>query len=192
VSPPQLRALLAYYELLSAWNQRMSLTARVDTDEAVDRLVVEPVIAAGLLPRGGCRLLDVGSGGGSPAIPMKIMSPSTRLWMVESKARKGAFLREATRRLELADTFVETRRVEELLEREELRGSMDVVSIRAVRVDTELLTRLSALLAPGGEFFLFASTSSSLPQGLQASFVVRGRERLVDALQSQLLRIVRA
>lgn len=191
VSPPLLEKLLAYYELLSRWNQRMNLTARVDTDEAIDRLLVEPVIASRFLPHGGFGLMDVGSGGGSPAIPMKLMAPAMRLWMVESKARKGAFLREAVRYLELADTVVESQRVEELLLRPELHESMEVVSVRAVKVDGELLRRLSLLLKPQGEFFLFVGASSGIPDDLQPFLGVLGRERLVDALQSQLLRVGR-
>jgi len=191
VSPLPLAKLLAYYELLSRWNQRMNLTARVDTDEAIDRLLVEPVIASRFLPRGAFGLMDVGSGGGSPAIPMKLMTPAMRLWMVESKARKGAFLREAVRQLELSDTVVESRRAEDLLLRPELHESMDVVSVRAVKVDGELLRRLSLLLKPQGEFFLFVGHSSGIPPDLQPFFALRGRERLVDALQSELLRIGR-
>jgi 16S rRNA (guanine527-N7)-methyltransferase len=191
VGPAFLERLVAYFDLLSRWNQRMNLTARVDTDEAIDRLLVEPVIASRFLPRGDFRLMDVGSGGGSPAIPMKLMAPAMRLWMVESKVRKSAFLREAVRQLELSDTLVESQRVEDLLLRPQLHESMDVVSIRAVRVDAELLRRLALLLRPEGEFFLFVGASSRVPAALEPFFTVLGRERLVDVLQSQLLRIGR-
>lgn len=191
VSVGLLERLVAYFDLLSKWNQRMNLTARVDTDEAIDRLLVEPMIAARFLPRGDFRLMDIGSGGGSPAIPMKLMAPAMRLWMVESKVRKGAFLREAVRHLELSDTLVESQRVEDLLLRPDLQELMDVVSIRAVGVDSEFLRRVALLLEPGGQFFLFVGASSRIPSTLEPLFSVLGRERLVDALQSQLLRIGR-
>lgn len=191
VGAEAVQKLLEYFDLLSRWNQRMNLTARVDTDESIDRLLVEPMLASRFLPRGEFSLLDVGSGGGSPAIPMKIMVPAMRLWMVESKVRKSAFLREAVRHLELAESNVESARVEDLLLRPSLREAMDVVSIRAVKVDAEVLRRLAQLLKPAGEFFLFVSASGRTPPPIDPDFTVRGRERLVDALQSQLLRVAK-
>ena len=53
--------------------------------------------------------MDIGSGGGSPAIPLKLATPGSALTMVEVKARKSAFLREAIRQLGLTDTQVEIR-----------------------------------------------------------------------------------
>jgi 16S rRNA (guanine527-N7)-methyltransferase len=189
--PEAREQLVAYFDLLAKWNQRMNLTARVESDDSIDRLLIEPVIASRFLPRGEFRLLDVGSGGGSPAIPMKLMAPAMRLWMVEPKTRKSAFLREAVRQLGLSATVVEPQRVEDLLSSQELDDSMDVVSIRAVRVDPKLLQRVALLLKRGGELFLFVAASSRLPATLDPSLPVRGRERLVDALQSELLRIGR-
>src|SRR5687768_4798862 len=89
-------ALLTYYDLLLKWNARINLTALTEPDEAIDRLLLEPVAAARYLP-GGARLVDLGSGGGSPAIPLALTLHSPRLVMVESRARKAAFLREAAR-----------------------------------------------------------------------------------------------
>ena len=108
------------YELLARWNRKINLTSLEDPDQAIDRLLLEPVLAARHLPAPNVRIMDVGSGGGSPAIPLKLASPAARLTMVEVKARKSAFLREAIRVLELGDTTVETMRYEELLTRPEL------------------------------------------------------------------------
>ena len=122
---------------------------------------------------------------------MKLMAPAMRLWMVESKVRKSAFLREAVRQLELVDCVVEPARVEDLLPRPSLRGAMDIVSIRAVKIDAEMLRRLAVLLRQGGEFFLFARAGSRARLPTDPFFIVRGSERLVDALQSELLRVAR-
>ena len=51
----------------------------------------------------GASVIDIGSGGGSPAIPLKLAAPRIKLWMVESKTRKSAFLREAIRQLDLRE-----------------------------------------------------------------------------------------
>ena len=92
----------AYVELLSRWNKRMNLTALDERDEAIDRLLIEPLVAVKYLPARSAAVLDIGSGGGSPAIPMKLAASGIALRMVEAKTRKAAFLREAIRQLNLA------------------------------------------------------------------------------------------
>ena len=77
-------------------------------------------------------MVDIGSGGGSPALPIKIAAPWLQLVLVEVKTRKSAFLREAIRHLGLADVDVETTRVEALSARA-IIASADVVSVRAVQ-----------------------------------------------------------
>ncbi|MDE0717983.1 MAG: class I SAM-dependent methyltransferase, partial [Rhodospirillaceae bacterium] len=99
--------LAAYVELLQRWNARLNLTALDDSDHGLDRLVIEPLAAARHVPRATLNVIDIGSGSGSPAIPLRIALGGTRLVLVEARQRKAAFLREAVRRLELADCTVE-------------------------------------------------------------------------------------
>ena len=61
------------------WNRKINLTALTDPDEAIDRLLLEPLVAARYLPvPGEPSLMDIGSGGGSPAIPLKLATPAPR------------------------------------------------------------------------------------------------------------------
>jgi 16S rRNA (guanine527-N7)-methyltransferase len=178
--------LLTYYELLARWNRKINLTALDDPDQAIDRLLLEPILAARHLPSVDLHLRDVGSGGGSPAIPLKLASPLSRLTMVEVKARKSAFLREAIRALELADTIVETSRYEELLARPELHESVGVLSLRAVRVELRSLMTLQAFLRPGGSMFMFRGPGG--PKEPQSVPMLRWVDTypLVESLQSRL------
>src|SRR5438445_7906267 len=131
--PPHAEArLVAYFDLLAKWNTKINLTALTDTDAAIDRLLLEPLAAAAALPRHP-DLIDLGSGGGSPAIPLAVALEARRLVMVESKARKSAFLREAGRLSQLPAT-VENQRFEALAAEGAYTAQMDVVSIRAVRL----------------------------------------------------------
>ena len=159
IQPDLLEALEAYYLLLTKWNARINLTAFRLTpggeDDAVDRLLVEPLAAARYVPGNARTLLDAGSGGGSPAIPMALANPRLHLRMVEVKTRKAIFLREAVRTLGLTRADVETARFEELLPRPELHEAQDLVTIRAVRIETRTLLTLQAFLRPGGLLFLF-------------------------------------
>ena len=153
--------LTAYYELLARWNRKINLTGLTDADEAIDRLLLEPLVATRYLPSQASSLMDIGSGGGSPAIPLKLATPGLALTMVEVKARKSAFLREAIRQLELDSTHVENARYEELLTRPELHDRHDVVSIRAVRVDPRALVTVQAFLRPRGSIMLFRGPDGS-------------------------------
>ena len=179
--------LQAFYELLSRWNAKINLTSLKDPDEAIDRLFLEPILAARFVPAGADSLIDIGSGGGSPAVPMKVMLPRLRLVMVEAKARKSAFLREATRHLELDNTTVETARVEELLPKVELHERFHVVSLRAVRVEARLMNTAQAFLAPGGHVFLFRGPTGPVePSMIVPPLEYRETVPLVEALQSRL------
>jgi 16S rRNA (guanine527-N7)-methyltransferase len=97
---------------------------------------------------------DLGSGGGSPAIPFKIAHPTARLTMVEATAKKAAFLREAVRVLELSDAVVLRERFENL--GDQVNG-LDLVTVRAVKTDPALFRKLHGVLAPAGRAFLFHS-----------------------------------
>jgi 16S rRNA (guanine527-N7)-methyltransferase len=176
-----------FYALLSRWNEKINLTSLSDADEAIERLLLEPLLAARRLSPSASTLLDVGSGGGSPAIPLKLAAPHLSLTMVEVKARKSAFLREAVRQLALRDAQVETIRIEELLTRSELHEAFDVVSVRAVRIEARMLHTLQAFLSPGGQIFLFRGPSGpDTPTSVFPPLEWQGTYPLVDTLQSRL------
>jgi 16S rRNA (guanine527-N7)-methyltransferase len=161
-----LNSLDRYLQLLARWNAKINLTAfRLDepTDEAIDRLLVEPLAAARHLPPTKFALIDVGSGSGSPGIPLRLASDNASLTLVESKTRKAVFLSEAVRHLELSSARVESARFEQLLTRPELHEAFDVLSIRAVRVEAKTLLTLQAFLRPGGQLFWFTGTNAEVP-----------------------------
>ena len=184
--------LETYYQLLTKWNAKINLTAFRLTpdgdDEAIDRLLIEPVVAARYVPENARTLLDAGSGGGSPAIPLKLASTNLALRMVEVKTRKAVFLREAVRTLGLRDAEVETSRFEELLPRAELHEALDLVSIRAVRIETRTLNTLQAFLRPGGKLLLFRGASKNdLEDSPPPPLAWMATYPLVDSLHSKLV-----
>jgi 16S rRNA (guanine527-N7)-methyltransferase len=187
-----LEGLETYYQLLTKWNSKINLTAfrlAPEGDEsAIDRLLIEPLVAARYIPAKARTLLDAGSGGGSPAIPMKLATPALHLRMVEVKTRKAVFLREALRALGLRDAEVESTRFEELLTRAELHEAIDLVSIRAVRVETRTLLSLQAFLRPGGKLLLFrGSGKNDLEDSPPPPLTWMATYPLVDTLHSKLV-----
>ena len=189
---PELAARLeSYFRLLEAWNRKINLTGlnlAEAAPETLDRLLIEPLVAARHIPAGATRMLDVGSGGGSPAIPIALALPSIRLLMVESKTRKSVFLREAIRAVDLEGADVAASRFEELLARPELHEAHDIVTIRAVRVEPRVLSNLQAFLNPRGLLFLFrgataADPSETIPPPLAWSATFP----LLESLRSRLI-----
>ncbi len=153
-----LEQISQYYLLLAKWNRRLNLTALSFEGfpaPAIDRLLVEPLVAAELISDLPAVWLDLGSGGGSPAIPLKIVRPQLSLAMVESRAKKAAFLREVVSVLGLEITRVLTTRIENLLA--ELGAlSADVITVRAVRFDQPIVETVSELLRPAGHLLIWS------------------------------------
>jgi 16S rRNA (guanine527-N7)-methyltransferase len=118
-----------YMRMLLAWNEKVNLTAIRDPLEILYRHFCESMYAAVAVPLEGGRLADVGSGGGFPGLPLKILRPDLELFLVESNVKKATFLAEVVRELALADTHVLVSRYEELSE--EL-VPLDTVCSRAV------------------------------------------------------------
>jgi 16S rRNA (guanine527-N7)-methyltransferase len=173
--------LVVFYDLLERWNRKINLSSLVKPDEAIDRLLLEPVAAAAELPRTP-RLMDLGSGGGSPAIPLALSLGSPLLVMVESRSRKAAFLREAARQLGLT-AVVENTRFEEL----GYQDAMELVSIRAVRTDEATLTLAGRFLKPGGTLALFRTAGAEPPDQMPGSLKWRKGVPLLHRAQLQLL-----
>lgn len=182
---PLRERLLTYYDLLNRWNTKINLTALSDPAEAIDRLLLEPVAAASFLPPRN-RLMDLGSGGGSPAIPLALALGSPTLLMVESKSRKAAFLREAARAVGL-DAAVESERFEDLAGSGRYASGFGVVSLRAVRMDEGTLATAAHFASPSGHVALFVTTGTSLV--VPSSLHVDGRFPLVGT--AELLRLSR-
>jgi 16S rRNA (guanine527-N7)-methyltransferase len=189
---PQVAQLSDYFCLLAKWNNKISLTSlQMDpaSDEAVDRLLVEPVLAAARMRISGeARLIDLGSGGGSPGFPIRIAVPGLRTTLVESKTRKCAFLREVARVLHLQDVEVVTARFEELLTRPDLHEAADFLSLRAVRADGRLWRTTQAFLKPGGQVIWFASAQQG-KRDVPPPFAIESSEVLLPATGSHLIRL---
>jgi 16S rRNA (guanine527-N7)-methyltransferase len=161
-----LEPLEAYFRLLVHWNATINLTALPldnPTDETFDRLLVEPLAAARHVADASNVWFDLGSGGGSPAIPLKLARPALRLTMVESKTRKAAFLREVVRVIGLSNAVVLDERFEEVARRPEAVAAADLLTVRAVKTDDALFETAALMLKKGGRLLLFRPPHAAAP-----------------------------
>jgi 16S rRNA (guanine527-N7)-methyltransferase len=129
VDSEQVALIQQYIKTLMRWNEKLNLTAIRDPLEILYRHFCESMFAAGAIPVDKGRLADIGSGPGFPGIPLKIIRPELELCLVESNIKKGTFLAEIVRELQLTNSRVQISRYEEL--GEEL-APLDFVCSRAV------------------------------------------------------------
>jgi 16S rRNA (guanine527-N7)-methyltransferase len=113
-SDQQVLQIQQYIKILLTWNEKVNLTAIRDPQDILYRHFCESMYAAVTVPVENSRLADVGSGGGFPGLPLKILCPNLRVILVESNLKKATFLAEVIRELELTDAQVLVRRYEEL------------------------------------------------------------------------------
>jgi 16S rRNA (guanine527-N7)-methyltransferase len=135
VPSPQKLALARYCDELVRWNKRINLTG-LDGAAMVRRLVIEPAWVARQLDLSGV-LLDIGSGNGSPAIPVHVLSRVRETHLVESRAKRAAFLRHVVTTLLLSNVSVHRALFKEVAGSGHLRP--DWISMQAVALTSELL-----------------------------------------------------
>ena len=129
VERKQVGLIQQYIKTLLRWNEKLNLTAIRDPLEILYRHFCESMFAAGAIPVDKGRLADIGSGPGFPGIPLKIIRPELELCLVESNIKKGTFLAEVVRELQLTNSRVLISRYEELGEEV---APLDYVCSRAV------------------------------------------------------------
>ncbi len=112
-SPGMVESVKRYVQVLQLWNRRISLTSLKDTEDILTRHFGESLFAVRTVPILHGRLADVGSGGGFPGLPIKMAAPEVDLVLIESNARKVAFLSEVIRSLGLTGVRVVGRRMED-------------------------------------------------------------------------------
>lgn len=151
--PPGARdGILDHLRLLLAWTAAVNLTSIRDPEAAVVGHVLDSLAAVPLLRAAGVRrLLDIGSGGGYPGLPLALALPAERALLVDSIVKKATFLAVAVRAAGAADRLtVAAARAESLAADRSHRQRWPSVTARAVAALPELVELAFPLLAPGG------------------------------------------
>jgi len=138
-------ALGRYLDLLAAWNPRINLTGAATAGERVAVLVAPVAPLADMLARG--RLVDVGSGNGSPGLVLAALRPDLEVTLLEPRQKRWAFLREAARAAGRPEVTV-------LRARHDAYGGppAQTVTMRALGL---ALDALAPLVAPGGRLLVW-------------------------------------
>jgi 16S rRNA (guanine527-N7)-methyltransferase len=161
--------LLAFRDLLLKWNRTYNLTALRDPQQAISHHLLD---ALAILPHVGVGpLLDVGSGGGLPGIPLAIARPDLSVTLVDTVQKKAAFLQQVAIELELKSVAVHHARVEEM------RGQYAQISSRAFAELARFVSLTRHLLAPGGRWLAMKGTRpddelKALPAGSEVEAII--------------------
>jgi len=153
----QLDLMAGHARELMVWNKKINLTAIRDVAQIAEKHFLDAVSVSPLLNNGslakGYRIMDMGTGGGFPAIPLKILNPDMELTMVDSVRKKTNFLNHVVRSLGLEDICAVHARVEDLANDPTHVRGYDAVISRGF-ADLEKFVGLALpMLKPGGRIY---------------------------------------
>jgi 16S rRNA (guanine527-N7)-methyltransferase len=182
LSATALDALFLHYEELRRWAPRVDLIGPGAVPELFERHYAESLAALPWLPERPLRLLDAGSGAGFPGVVLSAARPDAEVWLVEPRERRAAFLSAVVRKASLGARVVAAR-----VERNSidvLPQRVDVVTLRALRLDSPLVRALTRCLAPAATILVWSGGEA--PQ-LPSEFEV-GRSLLLPGSRQRHLR----
>ena len=181
--------LVAYVQMLARWNKAYNLTAIRDPLEMVTRHLLDSLAVVPHLQAE--RVIDVGTGGGLPGIPLSLVFPEREFVLLDSNSKKTRFLVQAKAELGLENVTVVHGRVEDY----HPQPAFDAVITRAFASVADILTSSRHLLKPGGEFLAMKGTVpvdelSCLPPGFHLEEVIELKVPGLEREHRHLLRIV--
>ncbi len=142
--------LLEYLALLDKWNRTHNLTAIREPERMVTHHLLDVLATLPHLPKAASlRLIDVGSGGGLPGVPLAIARPQWHVTLLDSNRKKAAFLRQAAAELPLANVAVAAMRAEDYIP----DTPFDVAISRAFADLAQFVAAARHLVRPGGHLF---------------------------------------
>jgi len=155
LSSEQMDQFQAYYDVLTDWAERVSLTAVKDEEGIQKRHFLESAALIPVLREQGLSLedkslIDIGSGAGIPGIPLKIIEPSLKLTIVEAKQRKAEFLGALLKELNIDDVVVIPRRSEETAHNAIHREQYNYAAAKALAPLATLIELTLPFLVMGG------------------------------------------
>jgi 16S rRNA (guanine527-N7)-methyltransferase len=176
----QRQLLLTFAELLRDWNSKINLISRKDEENILERHILHSLTIA--MPTvcdfdlAGKRVIDIGTGGGLPGIPLKITVSTTHVTLVDSIQKKIGAVSDMIAKLGLTDAEAVAIRAEELGKQPKHKHSYDAVVSRAVAPLEELVTWTRDLRKPGAP--LFSLKGGDLSEEINRAERIKGVRRV--------------
>ena len=152
LSELQMERMAGHAAELVTWNQKMNLTAIKEPFEVAEKHFFDSIAVASFLEN-ATSLADIGSGGGFPGIPLKIMNPELNIILIDASQKKINFLKHVIRRLKLENIEAAHARVEDLKSDKAFFNRFDAVISRAFTDLGRFVDLSLPLLHPGGRIY---------------------------------------
>ena len=163
VTDVQFEQFVTYYELLIEKNKVMNLTTITEFDEVMKKHFIDSLSLTKVLDLNGVfSVIDVGTGAGFPAIPLKIAFPGLRVTLLDSLQKRVGFLREVINKLGLTETESVHVRAEDFAKPDQMRESFDLCVSRAVANLSVLSEYCLPYVKVGGKFISYKSDKVSM------------------------------
>ncbi|WP_237068202.1 16S rRNA (guanine(527)-N(7))-methyltransferase RsmG [Microbulbifer guangxiensis] len=164
--------LLEYLALFARWNAAYNLSAVRDPAEMLERHIIDSLSVVNLCGEDAEPLLDVGSGGGLPGIPLAIAHPQRQVTLLDSNGKKTRFLFQVASQLPLPNVQVVHTRLEAFTPQQPFAA----ITSRAFATIADMISKSERLLTPGGKFYAMKGKFpqdelSALPKGIKVDRV---------------------
>lgn len=154
-------AFSSYLELLKKWSRAYNLTSIKEDREIVVKHFIDSLIYLKAIPESAVTLADIGTGAGFPGVPVKIVRPDLKVYLIEPSRKKASFLRNLIKELVLHDIFVLRCRVENYpCDQGDAPERFDIVTTRALYKIDEFVKKASHLCKSNGTMVISKGPSA--------------------------------
>jgi 16S rRNA (guanine527-N7)-methyltransferase len=155
VSDQKIDSIFKFIELLKEWNEKTNLTSIVEDKEIITKHIIDSLSVATRFNFNGKKVIDIGTGGGLPGIPLKIVFQDMKIMLADSSKKKIVIVNNICKKLKFNEFMTLDENIENLGHKLELRNTFDFVLCRAVAPINILIEYGIPLLKIGGVLILY-------------------------------------
>lgn len=186
LSEKQIEKFILYKKLLQEWNKKINITSITEDREVDIKHFVDSIVPIKTnLFNGKLKVIDIGTGGGFPGVPLKIINEDLDILLLDSTNKKIRFLDEVIEKLELKNIEAYHGRAEELGRNEQFREKYDIAISRAVASLDTLSEYALPLVSIGGHFIAMKGpdVEEELKLGQNAIKLLGGKVKNIEKIQ---------
>ncbi|NMB07328.1 MAG: 16S rRNA (guanine(527)-N(7))-methyltransferase RsmG [Tissierellia bacterium] len=186
LSEKQIEKFILYKKLLQEWNKKINITSITEDREVDIKHFIDSIVPIKTnLFNGKLKVIDIGTGGGFPGVPLKIINEDLDILLLDSTNKKIRFLDEVIEKLELKNIEAYHGRAEELGRNEEFREKYDIAISRAVASLDTLSEYALPLVSIGGHFIAMKGpdVEEELKLGQNAIKLLGGKVKNIEKIQ---------
>jgi 16S rRNA (guanine527-N7)-methyltransferase len=179
--------VIRFKNLLIDENTRHNLVSRKNTEKEVDKHIEDSLMVLDFISLEGKKVLDIGSGAGFPGLVLALYCPGSRFSLLEASIKKASFLKKVKTELELENTDILCRRVEELGQDIDFREKFDICTCRGVAAMNILLEYGLPLLHMEGKMIMWKGRNFEREIGLSENALKILGGKIVDVFSYNLM-----